>query len=329
VFATDHVVIATGGIGGLFLHGTNPAGSFGQGIALAARAGAVMADLEFIQFHPTALDSTSFPLKLISEAVRGEGAILIDERGDRFMANEPGAELAPRDVVARAVWRHMSAGHRVFLDARNVGGLDVARRFPTITALCREAGIDPVTQAIPIRPAAHYHMGGIAVDQRGRTSVEGLWACGEVACTGLHGANRLASNSLLEAAVCGGWVAQDIAASAAAGRRQPRLPDGSVLRSDPASVRPILSRAAGVLRDAEVLRAAARALYPLAVSHQAASDPAIVGLMIVMSALRRRESRGAHARTDFPEHANPARRSTLRLDEALEAARDCVPDLVN
>ncbi len=329
VFATDRVVIATGGIGGLFLHTTNPAGSFGQGIALAARAGAEMADLEFIQFHPTALDSQSFPLKLVSEAVRGEGAILIDERGDRFMANEPGAELAPRDVVARAVWRHLAAGHRVFLDARNVAGLDMARRFPTITALCRGAGIDPVTQAIPIRPAAHYHMGGIGVDQRGRTSVDGLWACGEAACTGLHGANRLASNSLLEAAVCGGWVARDIAATAASPRRPPRLTDAGALRSDPASVRLILSCAAGVLRDAEGLRTAARALYPLAVSQAAASDPAIVGLMIVMSALRRRESRGAHARTDFPEHANSARRSTLRFADALEAARDFVPEPVN
>jgi L-aspartate oxidase len=204
----------------------------------------------------------------------------------------------------------------------------MARRFPTITALCREAGIDPVTQPIPIRPAAHYHMGGIAVDQRGRTSIEGLWACGEVACTGLHGANRLASNSLLEAAVCGGWVAQDIAASAAAKRRNPRLPDGRAIGSDPASVRPILSRAAGVLRDADGLRAAARALYPLAVSQQAASDPAIVGLMIVMSALRRRESRGAHARTDFPERADAARRLNLRLDDALAAAREFVADPV-
>ena len=245
-----------------------------------------------------------------------------------FYARFRALDRAGAEGVARAVWRHMSAGHRVFLDARNVGGLDMARRFPTITALCREAGIDPVTQAIPIRPAAHYHMGGIAVDQRGRTSVDGLWACGEVACTGLHGANRLASNSLLEAAVCGGWMAQDIAASAAVGRHQPRLPDGSALRSDPASVRPILSRAAGVLRDADGLRAAARALYPLAISQSAASDPAIAGLMIVMSALRRRESRRAHARTDFPAHANPARRSTLRLDDALEAARDFVPDLV-
>jgi len=329
VFAADRIVIATGGIGGLFLHGTNPAGSFGQGIALAARAGAAMADLEFIQFHPTALDSASYPLKLISEAVRGEGAILVDERGDRFMANERGAELAPRDVVARAVWRHMAAGHRVFLDARHIAGLDMARRFPTITALCREAGIDPLTQAIPIRPAAHYHMGGISVDRRGRTSVDGLWACGEVACTGLHGANRLASNSLLEAAVCGGWVAQDIAATAAARRRKPGLPDSGAPHGDPALVRPILSRAAGVLRGGEGLRAAARALYPLAISHGAASDAAIVGLMIVIAALRRCESRGAHARMDFPAHAIPARRSTLDLIDALEAARDFVPDLVS
>jgi L-aspartate oxidase len=327
VFLTDRVVIATGGVGGLFLHTTNPAGSFGQGIALAARAGAVMADLEFVQFHPTALDGKSWPQKLISEAVRGEGAVLVDERGDRFMADQPGAELAPRDVVARAVWRHMAAGHRVFLDARNIGGMDVARRFPTITALCREAGIDPVTQPIPIRPAAHYHMGGIAVDRSGRTSVDGLWACGEVACTGLHGANRLASNSLLEAAVSGGWVAQDIAAMAASRRRQPRTPVAGV-DSDPASVRPILSRAAGVLRDRDGLRAAAQALYPLAISHDAASDPAIVGLMIVIAALRRQESRGAHARSDFPNHANSARRSTLRLDDALAAARELVPEPV-
>jgi L-aspartate oxidase len=326
LFATDRVVIATGGIGGLFLHGTNPAGSIGQGLALAARAGAAMADLEFIQFHPTALDSGSFRLKLISEAVRGEGAILVDENGDRFMANAPGAELAPRDIVARAVWRHMAAGHRIFLDARTVGGLDFAQRFPTITTLCREAGIDPVTQPIPVRPAAHYHMGGISVDKSGRTSIDGLWACGEAACTGLHGANRLASNSLLEAAVCGSWVARDVAKDIAATTsirpRWPRLPpDGDADRSDAALVRPILSRAAGMLRDGEGLRAAARALYPLAIAQQAASDPAMVGLMIVIAALRRQESRGAHGRTDFPDHANLARRSTLRLDDALQTAR--------
>jgi len=327
-FTTDRVVIATGGIGGLFLHGTNPAGSCGQGLALAARAGAIMADLEFIQFHPTALDTGSFPLKLISEAVRGEGATLVDENGDRFMTNVPGAELAPRDVVARAVRRHMAAGHRVFLDARDLQEIDFARRFPAITSLCREAGIDPVTQLIPIRPAAHYHMGGIAVDQRGRTSINGLWACGEVACTGLHGANRLASNSLLEAAVCGGWVAEDISATASTKRRYPKVLDES-FGSDPTLVRPILSRAAGVLRDGDRLRAAARDLYPLTASQQAASDPAIVALMIVIAALGREETRGAHARTDFPEQAIRANRTTLRLCDALDAAQNYIPDLVS
>ena len=328
-FATDRVVIATGGIGGLYLHSTNPAGSFGQGLALAARAGAAMADLEFVQFHPTALDGGGYPLKLVSEAVRGEGAILVDETGARFMANVPGAELAPRDVVARAVWRHMQAGHRAFLDARSLSGADVARRFPTITALCRAAGIDPATQPIPIRPAVHYHMGGIAVDIRGRTSVDGLWACGEAACTGLHGANRLASNSLLEAAVCGGWVARDIAATDRVRRRMPATASVTFAGSDPALVRPILSRAAGVLRDADGLRTAARALHPLALSPHPASDPALVGLMIVIAALRRQESRGAHARTDFPDRAPVARHATLSLDEALATAREFVPNLVH
>ncbi len=259
--------------------------------------------------------------------MRGEGAILVDENGDRFMADVPGAELAPRDVVARAVWRHLAQGHRAFLDARNVKGLDFARRFPAITALCRESGIDPVTQPIPVRPAAHYHMGGILVDHAGRTSVDGLWACGEAACTGLHGANRLASNSLLEAAVCGGWVAQDIASTGAVRRRMPAVPNAGA-SSDPAPVRSILSHAAGVLRDGEALRAAARTLLPLAISRQAASDPALIGLMIAISALRREESRGAHARIDFPGEADIARRSTLRIHEALEAAQDYVPDLV-
>jgi L-aspartate oxidase len=328
VFVTDCVVIATGGIGGLFLHGTNPAGSCGQGLALAARAGAILADLEFIQFHPTALDTGSFPLKLVSEAVRGEGAILVDENSERFMTDTPGAELAPRDVVARAVWRHMAVGHRVFLDARKLRGIDFARRFPAITWFCREAGIDPVTQPIPVRPAAHYHMGGISVDSRGRSSIAGLWACGEAACTGLHGANRLASNSLLEAVVCAGFVAQDIAGTPSMKPQTVRVPAGSTGRSDPSPVRPILSRAAGVLRDGDGLRAAVRALSPLTDSQQAASDPAIVALMIVIAALRREETRGAHARTDFPDRANRATRTTLRLSDALDAAQDYIADPV-
>jgi L-aspartate oxidase len=331
VFASDRVVIATGGIGGLFQYGTNPAGSWGQGLALAARAGAAMADLEFIQFHPTALDSASFPLKLISETVRGEGAVLIDETGHRFMASVPDAELAPRDIVARAVWRHMAAGHKVFLDARRVLGLDFPRRFPAITGFCHAAGIDPVTEPIPIRPAAHYHMGGIAVDLAGRTSIEGLWACGEVACTGLHGANRLASNSLLEAAVCGRFVAESIKGTAPSRRYpsvvgNPRVPANPL--AVPLAVRKILSSAAGVLRDGDRLSAAAAELLPLALEDGEASDPALVGLMIVIAALRRRESRGAHARTDFPDRAVAARQSTLRLADAITAARELATECV-
>ncbi len=328
LFACDRVVIATGGVGGLYQHGTNPAGSFGQGLALAAKAGAVMADLEFVQFHPTALDGASFPLKLISETVRGEGAILIDEAGDRFMAGVPGAELAPRDVVARAVWRHLAAGHRVFLDARDSVGRNFPSRFPAITEFCHAEGIDPVNQPIPIRPAAHYHMGGVAVDPAGRTSIEGLWACGEAACTGLHGANRLASNSLLEAAVCGRFVAESIGATAAGRRRKPAMDAAALVDSDPAPVRAILSSAAGVLRDGAGLADAARALYPLALDGGGASDAATAGLMIVIAALRREESRGAHARTDFPGKASAAQRFTLQLDEALATARELAPELV-
>ena len=168
-------------------------------------------------------------------------------------------------------------------------------------------------------------MGGISVDQAGRTSVDGLWACGEAACTGLHGANRLASNSLLEAAVCGGWVARDIAGTMPRRRRECLRAPVAGASSDPAPIRPILSRAVGVLRDGEGLRAAARALLPLAISRQPAGDPAIVGLMIVISALRREESRGAHARTDFPGQADLARRTTLRIHEALDGGAGLRP----
>ena len=188
---TGRAVLATGGVGGLFAHTTNPRGSFGHGLALAARAGAALIDMEFVQFHPTALDVGGYPLTLVSEAVRGEGAVLIDETGARFMVDLPGQELAPRDVVARAVWHRLGEGHRVFLDARTAMGESFVRRFPVIAAACAAAGIDSARQPIPVRPAAHYHMGGIAVDADGRSSVAGLWASGEVAGTGLHGANRL------------------------------------------------------------------------------------------------------------------------------------------
>jgi L-aspartate oxidase len=337
--ATSSVVLATGGIGGLFEETTNPPGCFGQGLALAARAGAVLADLEFIQFHPTALATNSRPMKLISEAVRGEGAILINQRGERLMADVPGAELAPRDIVARAVWREITRGGRVFLDARAALGEGFAKRFPGIAAICRAQGIDPATQLIPVRPAAHYHMGGIAVDAEGRSSVAGLWACGEVANTGLHGANRLASNSLLEAIVCAQWVARSVDNSCHSrergnpdfGRHGSRgsdwIPAFAGMTYSGVSVRRIVSRAAGVMRDEHAFTEAADALLPLAMGREASSDPAIVALMVVISALRREESRGAHYRTDFPDLAIEALRSRTTLNNAIAAAQALAPSL--
>lgn len=319
---TNRIVIATGGLGGLFLDTTNPLGCFGQGLALAARAGAELADLEFIQFHPTAFDTAARPMKLISEAVRGEGAVLVDETGRRFLGDVSGGELAPRDVVARAIWRHVARGHRVFLDARQRPGAGFARRFPAIAAWCREAGIDPALQPIPVRPAAHYHMGGIAVDGEGRSSVAGLWACGEAASTGLHGANRLASNSLTEAVVCAGWVADAIAGTSAGAGGRALASTALPISADPSAVKPILSRGLGVERDDAGLRAAISMLRPLAASSGAASDPAAVGLMIAVMALRRTESRGGHHRTDFPQRHALARRARIRLDEAIAAAAE-------
>ena len=316
---TDQVVIATGGIGGLFLDTTNPLGSTGAGAAIAARAGAALGDLEFIQFHPTALAVPtagapgSAPMKLISEAVRGEGATLIDETGARFMDDE----LAPRDVVSRAVWRHLALGHRVGLDARAALGSGFAARFPGITAACLSHGIDPATTPIPVRPAAHYHMGGIAVDAAGRSTLPGLWACGEAACTGLHGANRLASNSLLEAAVCGATVAEDLlGAACSAPRGAVSAPPPAAIDSALGPVRRILSRDAGVLRDAHGLERAVEALSPLARD----SDAALLALMIARAAQAREESRGGHFRTDHPVPQPIAARTVSFAQEALEAA---------
>ncbi|WP_315928263.1 L-aspartate oxidase [Mesorhizobium sp. SP-1A] len=317
--ASDRVVLATGGVGGLFADTTNPLGSFGQGLSLAARAGAALADLEFVQFHPTALDTPQRPMSLVSEAVRGEGAVLVDGHGRRFLADTPGAELAPRDVVARAVWKELAAGRQVFLDARQCLGHRFAARFPRIAQLCREAGIDPAVEPIPVRPAVHYHMGGVAVDGDGRSSVPGLWACGEVASNGLHGANRLASNSLTEAVVSAAWVAKSVAAVSPRGNRR-RLPAIVPTQPDPAPVRPIVSKALGIVRDGEALRTAVAALLPLAESCDAASDPAAVALMMAVAAFERDESRGSHCRSDFTQRNRLACRSRLTLGEAMKTA---------
>ncbi len=326
MLATDKVVVATGGIGGLYEDSTNPPGSFGQGIALAAWAGAVLADLEFVQFHPTALDVALRPLPLVSEAVRGEGAILIDAAGERFMADVPRGELAPRDVVARAIWLKRAGGGRAFLDARSAIGPRFDSRFPIIAAACRGGGVDPVHEPIPVRPAQHYHMGGIMVDAEGRTSLAGLWACGEAACSGLHGANRLASNSLTEAAAFGAIAARSI--ESAPSRAPARLRS---LRAhpaaDPAAVRAILSCAAGVMRDGETLRSALGPLAALAASGSSAADPAAVAMMIVVAALRREHSIGAHSRIDFPQRPAAPRRSRLTLGEAFAEAAAIAPEI--
>ncbi len=314
VLRSSRVVIATGGLGGLYQHSTNPAGAIGQGLVMAARAGAALADLEFVQFHPTALDVGLDPMPLVSEAVRGEGAALIDGTGVRFLAGQGRAELEPRDVVSRAVWARMEAGHQVFLDAREALGERFQACFPGIAAACLAAGIDPAKDPIPVRPAAHYHMGGIAVDGDGRSTVPGLWACGEAASTGLHGANRLASNSLLEAAITGQWVARSVGATQAV-HTSPMAAVEPSETGDAAEVRPIMSRYAGVLRSADGLRSAMDALAPMAANNGAAS----LALMMTASMLRREESRGGHSRTDFPtRRPELAVRTRITLGEAME-----------
>ncbi len=318
---TSAVVIATGGLGGLYTHTTNPLGAVGGGLALAAEAGASFAELEFVQFHPTAIDGGRDPMPLASEALRGEGAILIDEAGRRFMLGDAAAdgraELAPRDIVARAIAARLAEGSRVFLDARDALGARFASRFPSIHALCREGGIDPAIEPIPVRPAAHYAMGGIVVDADGRGTVEGLWACGEAAATGLHGANRLASNSLLEAAVMGARVGQALAAmpDAPVGRvgRVPPLPRRT---GDASLIRPIMARGFGVLRDEAGMGDAATDILDLAGRADIDRSALVAARLVAASALLRRESRGAHARRDVPERDVSAIRRTLTLADA-------------
>jgi L-aspartate oxidase len=318
---TSRVVIATGGAGGMYAHTTNPAGAIGHGLMLAGEIGAELADLEFIQFHPTALATNADPMKLISEAVRGENAVLIDEAGNRFMAGMGRAELDPRDIVARRVWRHICAGHQVFLDARHCLGARFATKFPAITELCRAEGIDPVNEPIPVRPAAHYTMGGIATDLDGRTNIAGLWACGEAASTGLHGANRLASNSLLEAAVMGARVARDLAGTTAT-RAAPLATIDNPAKPDASAVRAIMSRHGFVLRDEAGLRTAISALLSLAQESANTAGPARLAAAMCVAMHARQESRGGHAREDFLEKSPAfAKRSVVTLEAALRDAR--------
>ena len=332
----DAVVLASGGAGHLYPYTTNPSVATGDGVALALRAGAQAADLEFYQFHPTALSAPGG--FLISEAVRGEGAVLRGRDGARFMqAVHPDAELAPRDVVARGIAAQMARqdGTPVLLDATGMGAAFLAERFPTIHAACSGAGFDWTRQPIPVAPAAHYWMGGIDTDTAGRTSLPGLFAVGEVACTGVHGANRLASNSLLESLVfawrtAGLLVAQGPTAvrswpvSSRSGTRDLLLP-----RSDAYGRRPLPSRealqsvmwaSAGISRNANSLRGALETLRSWKTGGDSVPELENANLLllaeaVVAASLAREESRGAHYRTDFPEPLE-AQRSHLRVQQA-------------
>ncbi|WP_089012170.1 L-aspartate oxidase [Micromonospora inositola] len=319
------VVLATGGMGQVFAATTNPAVSTGDGVALAVRAGAAVTDVEFVQFHPTALitphgagvpGATRAQQPLVSEALRGEGAHLVDADGKRFMVGQHElAELAPRDVVAKGIHRVLLAtgADHVYLDARHLGGDFLAGRFPTIVASCLAIGVDPATDLIPVAPAAHYASGGVRTDLRGRTSIPGLYACGEAACTGVHGANRLASNSLLEGLVFSRRIAEDIAAGLPEQARPAETGAwvGGAGWVVPAGGTPALQRAmtrgAGVLRSAATLTGTAGTLTELGgvrgvprTADWEATNLITVASTLVAAAYARQETRGCHWREDFP-----------------------------
>jgi L-aspartate oxidase len=314
------VVLATGGMGQVYASTTNPAVSTGDGVALALRAGAIVTDIEFVQFHPTSFVTASInsvQRPLISEALRGEGAHLVDESGKRFMVGQHEmAELAPRDVVAKAIHRVLRNGgaDHVYLDARHLGKDFLEQRFPTIVASTRAAGVDPATELIPVAPAAHYASGGVRTDLHGRTSIPGLYACGEVACTGVHGANRLASNSLLEGLVFARRIADDIARDLppqADPVATPNVPAWVAAPSIRGELQRAMTRGAGVLRSADSLGAAAKELTGLGARHTTprtaaweATNLLTVATALVASAHARRETRGCHWREDYPTTAD-------------------------
>ncbi len=321
LFRARAVILATGGLGALYAVTTNPLEARGEGLGMAARAGAQIADPEFVQFHPTAIAIGRDPAPLATEALRGEGAVLVNGRGERFMiAVHKDAELAPRDIVARAIHRQIAAGEKTFLDCREAIGADFAHHFPTVYAACMSAGIDPATQLIPVAPAAHYHMGGIASDAHGRSSLPGLWVVGECASTGLHGANRLASNSLLEGLIFGARVADDVRGRLAAGamRGIPPAPPRFASPAPPHVLRDAMTRHVALERDAEGLRAALGVITRL---QTASSEPALLNMaaaakLVTTGALARRESRGGHWRTDYAKTEETGTRTFMTLADA-------------
>lgn len=322
------VVLATGGLGQVYRFTTNPSVATGDGMAVALRAGADLMDMEFVQFHPTALLIPNAPRFLISEAVRGEGAHLINAAGLRFMESVPGKELAPRDIVARAIWKEMNQGS-VYLDFRPIGLERILERFPTIYQTCLNYGMDVLTTPLPIAPAAHYMMGGIATNSFGETSLPHLYAAGECACNGVHGANRLASNSLLDGLVFGARIVEKIGNKIEAKRpswEEVLCPEGSLGRTgmnglvkqlDDRGLRnriqDLMWNSVGILRDEAGLEKATELLMAWerddlsmhCVDDLETANMLTVGVVIAKAAKDRLESRGAHNRTDYP----------LRLDE--------------
>ena len=341
IFDASATLLTTGGPGRVYLRTTAPPGLDGGGLAMAARAGATLRDLEFVQFHPTALDVDTDPLPLVTEALRGAGARLVDETGRAIHDSAAGGDLAVRDRGARAIWRRIREGRRVFLDCRESPGEAIPVDFPGVYALCLRHGVDPVREPIPVTPAAHYHMGGIAVDAEGRSSLTGLWAAGEVAASGVHGANRLASNSLLEGLVFGPRAARSIASALAARSDAPsrRAPgSGSPVPSSPAAfdtahatpppdviqrIRVLMWERVGIVRNGADLAGAVRELDAIETSFAFRTAPharnvLLTARLIAHAALAREESLGSHFRDDFPGRSSGRpRHSALALSRSV------------
>jgi len=308
VYAAPAVILATGGAGRMYARTTNPPGVTGDGIMIAARAGARLADLEFVQFHPTALNAGKDPMPLLTEALRGEGARLVDASGRRFMDQyHPMAELAPRDIVARAIFWQYDRGSSAYLDGRSI--INFHERFPTVTAHAMSVGLDPSEDLLPVSPAAHYYMGGIDADTNGRTSVPGLWAVGECASSGVHGANRLASNSLLEGLVFGARVALDVDRAQTSDFGDIEVPKEALdlpVVAGPVidELRQVMWDRVGLIRTGDGLWEARNSLIemePVLSRTIGGRNAAELGLLITMAALRRSESRGGHYRADYPD----------------------------
>ncbi|WP_341760165.1 L-aspartate oxidase [Candidatus Endowatersipora endosymbiont of Watersipora subatra] len=335
ILSTQAVVIATGGIGHLYLVTTNPVEACGDGIGIAARAGAILADMEFVQFHPTAIDSGTDPAHLATESLRGHGAILTNKNGTRFMKSiHPDSELAPRDIVARSIFNEVQSGRGAFLDCRQIIGKEFEKLFPTVFSSCQEVGINPGKDPIPIIPAAHYSMGGVLTDVNGRTTLEGLWACGEVTSTGVHGANRLASNSLLEAVVFSGQVAKDVFSiskrPSPAGQDHCFESKNLECRQNEKAMqqlRQIMSAEFGVVRTPHGMQYGLQKIIKLESdnNNKQFSNSLIAAKSVAVCACARKESRGAHFRLDFPkERAKWANRSFFTLNDINELAKKIV-----